>query len=66
MKRKAHRRKCRDTAEVKHQVTKMALTLRNCAFSGEDPIMVLDFLRRFCDDANTVNISETHAYVASS
>ena len=66
LKRKSHRCKGRDTAEVKHQVTRMALTLRNYTFSGEDPIMVLDLLRRFCDEANTLNMSEAQAYVALS
>ena len=49
-----------------HQVTRMALTLRNYTFSEEDPIMVLDFPRRFCDEANTLNMSEAQAYVALS
>ena len=63
LKRKSHRRKGRDTAKVKHQFTRMALTSRNYTFSGEDPIMVLDFLRRFCDEANTLKMSGTQAYV---
>ena len=44
----------------------MALTLRNYTFIGEGPIMVLNFLRRFCDEANTLNMSEAQAYVALS
>ena len=28
--------------------------------------MVLDFLRRFCDEANTLNMREAQAYVALS
>ena len=44
----------------------MALTLRNYTFSGEDPILLLDLLRRFCDEANTLNMSGAQAYVALS
>ncbi len=40
------------------------LTVRAHTFNGEDPIIVLDFLRRFMVQSATLGINETQAYIA--
>lgn len=48
---------------MKDCIKRMKLTLRNQTFSGEDPILVLDFLARFVAEADILVMNEGQAYV---
>ena len=57
-------RSSRATAKVKDFIKRMELKLKDHYFSGEDPVLVLDFLVRFCKEADTQGMSEAQAYLA--
>ena len=62
--KRTSRRRSKDTAKARHQVKNMGLTLLPHRFTGEGPIMVLDFLLRFVCEAEQVAMSEEQAYIA--
>ena len=62
--KRTSRRRSKDTAKARHQVKNMGLTLLPHRFTGENPIMVLDFLRRFVSEAEQLAMSEEQAYIA--
>ena len=64
LKRQTSKRTGRKTGKVRDQIKRMAYSLEEYRFTGEDPIMVFDFLARFCDEADTLEMSEAQAYVA--
>ena len=53
-----------ETGKIKDQIRRMAYSLEEHLFTGEKPILILDFLARFCDEADTLEMSEAQAYVA--
>lgn len=57
-------RSSRDTGRVKDLIRRMNVTMLKQKFSGEDPILVLDFLARFVQEADVLEMSEAQAYVA--
>ena len=61
---KRSRRSSRHTAKARHQVKNMELTLIPHRFIGEDPILTLEFLRRFFGEAEQLSMSEYQAYIA--
>ena len=60
---KRSRRSSRHTPKARHQVKNMGLTMLPHRFTGEDPILVLDFLRRFIGEAEQLAMSEDQAYI---
>ena len=61
---KRSRRSSKLTAKARHQVKNMGLTMLPHRFTGEDPVLVLDFLCRFIGDAEQLAMSEDQAYIA--
>ena len=61
---KRSRRSSRHTAKARHQVKNMEITLIPHRFTGGDPILILDFLRRFLGEAEQLSMSEDQAYIA--
>ena len=41
----------------------MEITLKDYSFDGSDAIKVLEFLAKFCDKADTLEMTEAQAYV---
>lgn len=57
------KRTYRETGKVKYCITRLILvTMKNS--SGEDPILVLDVLSRFGQEAGILDMSEPQAYIA--
>lgn len=54
----------RGTGKVRNHLRQMELTMKAHKFSGEDPILVLDFLSRFVAEADILRMSEAQAYIA--
>lgn len=54
----------RQTGEVRRFIKSLELSMKQHAFSGEDPILVLEFLTRFVEEADTLGMTETQAYLA--
>lgn len=52
------------TGVIRKQIKNLELILKDHKFSGEDPIMVFDFLTRFVEEADTIGMSEGQAFVA--
>ena len=61
---KRSRRSSRHTAKARHHVKNMGLTMPPHRFTGEDPILILYFLRRFIGEAEQLAMSEDQAYIA--
>ena len=57
-------RTSRDTAEVRIHIKNLNLTLKNHTFDGNDPIKIFDFLSRFVNEADMLNMSEAQAFIA--
>lgn len=53
----------RDTSKVKDCVKRMQLSMRNQCFTGDDPILVLNFLARFVAEADVLGMSDAQAYL---
>lgn len=56
-------RSSRETGKVRDFIKRMDIKLSAHHFSGEDPIMVLDFLARFTREANIQEMSEAQAFL---
>lgn len=57
-------RTSRQTGKVKDHIKRLQLTLEECSFDGGDPILILEFLSRFADEADTLEMSEAQAFIA--
>ena len=53
----------RETAKTRDHIKRMEITLKDYSFDGQDPIKVLEFLSKFCDEADTLEMTEAQAYV---
>lgn len=62
--RTSDRRSSRSTGMLSALLKRMGLTMKEHSFSGDDPIMVFDFLTRFVEEADTLSMSEAQAFVA--
>ena len=60
----SQRRTSRETGKVRDYIKRMDIKLKQHHFTGEDPIMVLDFLARFVREANIQEMSEAQAFLA--
>jgi len=58
------KRNTRGTATAKRAISKMELKLKEHHFSGNDPIMVIDFLTRLVREANIQGFSEAQMFLA--
>ena len=56
-------RSAEDTKRLRDQAKTFQSTFDTTKFSGEDPIMVFDFLMKFVEEADTLNVSEAHAFI---
>ena len=52
-----------ETKLLRDQAKTFQSTFDTTKFSGEDPILVFDFLMKFVEEADTLNVSETHAFI---
>ena len=52
-----------ETKILRDQAKTFQSTFDNTKFSGDDPILVFDFLMKFVEEADTLNVSEDHAFV---
>ena len=57
-------RSSRDTAEVRVHIKNLNLTMKSHIFDGNDPIKIFDFLTRFVNEADMLNMSEAQAFIA--
>ena len=64
LKRKSSTRSGRETGKVKDHVRRMATTLSGLEFSGKDPILVLNFLSRFVEECDVLEMKESQALLA--
>lgn len=62
--RTSHKRSSRQTGKVKGFVDRLRLSMKDILFSGDDAILIFEFLRRFVEEANTNNMNEAQAYLA--
>ena len=62
--RTTHSRSAKETGKVRDHIKRLELTMQRHRFSGEDPILVLDFLNKMVDEANTLGMSEAQAYLS--
>ena len=52
------------TNETRKHMRALELTLKSRKFSGKDPILILNFLSRFVEEADTLRMTEGQAFVA--
>lgn len=60
----SHGRAGRQTGNVEVQIKRLKLTLNDCSFSAEDPILILEFLSRFVTEGETLDMSGAQAFIA--
>ena len=53
----------RETAKTRDHIKRMEITMKEAMFSGEDPILVLEFLAKYCKEADLLEMTEAQAYV---
>ena len=53
-----------ETFEVKRHLKSLEISLKEHTFSGKDPVTVLNFLTRFVEEADTLEMTEAQALVA--
>lgn len=53
----------RATGKVRGFLKRMYLTLKDHRFSGEDPILVLEFLARYVRESNIQEMTEAQAFI---
>ncbi len=64
LKRVKNARSASNTVEVRRHLKALELTLKSEKFSGKDPILVLNFLARFVEEADTIRMTEAQAFIA--
>ena len=52
-----------ESKKLRDQVKTFQATFASTEFSAQDPIMVFDFLTRFVEEADTLGVSEAHAFL---
>lgn len=52
-----------DSKKLREQIKTFQAAFEGTKFSAEDPIMVFDFLTRFVEEADTLGVSEAHAFL---
>ena len=57
-------RSSRETGKVRALLKQMELTMKSRKFSGNDPILIFEFLHKFVEEAGTLGMSESQAYLA--
>lgn len=60
----ANTRPSRDTVVVFVYIKNLNLKLKNIVFKRNDPIKIFDFLTRFVNETDRLNISEVHSFIA--
>ena len=53
----------RQTGKTRDHIRRMEITLKDYMFGGDDPIKVLEFLSKYCEEADTLEMTEAQAYV---
>lgn len=57
-------RSSKATAKVRIHIKNLKLALKNHTFDGTGRIRIFDFIARFVNEANKLNISEAQAFIA--
>ena len=52
-----------ETKLLRDQAKTFQSTFDTTKFSGEDPILVFDFLMKFVEEADILDVSEAHAFI---
>ena len=52
--------------DLRKYIKALDITLQDYKFDGSDPIMVFDFLTRFVEEADTLNMTEAQAFIVIS
>ena len=52
------------TGKVRDFIKRMDTSLQRHRFSGGDPVLILEFLRRFVQEADILGMSEAQAFLA--
>lgn len=66
LQRRSSSRSGRETGKVKDHVRRMATAASDLRFDGSDPISVLEFLARFVEEADILEMKESQALLALS
>lgn len=64
LRNRRQKRSGKETGKVRDHLKRLGLTMKDASFNGDDPILVLEFLTRFADEADTLEMSEAQAFVA--
>ena len=64
LKKTSDTRSACDTTEVRVHLKNMDLTMSKHKFDGNDPIRVFDFLTRFVNESDMLNMSEAQSFIA--
>ena len=59
-----HTRTHESTFRLHKLIRNLELSFKDSKFSGEDPILIFDFLSRFVEEADTLTMSEAQAFMA--
>ena len=51
------------TGELRRHIKSLELTMKDYRFSGEDPILIFDFLSRMVEECDILGLTEAQAYV---
>lgn len=52
----------RETGQTRGFIKRLEICFKDAYFNGEDPIQILEFLTRFVEEADLLNMSEVQAY----
>ena len=52
------------TGELSRHLKSLELTMKDYRFSGEDPILIFDFLSRIMEECKILELTEANAYDA--
>ncbi len=57
-------RSANHTLELRKHLKSLEITFKNDQFTGEDPVLILSFLQRLVEEADTLGMTEGQAYIA--
>ena len=64
LKRRSSTRTGRETGKVKDHIRRLATAVNGLKFDGSDPIAILNFLTRFTEEADILEMKESQAFIA--
>lgn len=58
------RRSSDSTIAIRKHIKSLDVTMKDYKFDGSDPVLVFDFLTRLTEEADTIGMTESQAYIA--